>query len=291
MSARPVLLAAWSVVWRLLAFLSLLGLLLAAWFIPLQPAMRGLRSRAPHATDLAAEIGMALTLLLASAIFARLDRKRLRDLGLAPGGAARDVAIGLAMGAAGLGAALAILAIAGRIGPGPGRPRADEALALALGAVAVNALTQQLLLNGYPYRVLRDRTGPVAAVVISAAIFSAYHAGAFRGAWLPPVNVFLAGLVFVLARERTGRIWLPLGMHIAWNGLLGPVLSLTVSGQTRLGTGAPALRLEGSALWTGGAFGLEGGLAVTIAALALIALLSIGFRPRPSAAAGPPPGA
>jgi glycosyltransferase involved in cell wall biosynthesis len=81
MSARAVLLGAWSILWRLLAFFVFFGLLLAAWLIPLRGVITGAERR-PGASALALEAGMALTLLVAGAVFARLDRRRLRDLGL-----------------------------------------------------------------------------------------------------------------------------------------------------------------------------------------------------------------
>jgi uncharacterized protein len=32
-----------------------------------------------------------------------------------------------------------------------------------------------------------------------------------------PINLFLAGLLTSLLRERTGALWIPIGMHWTWN--------------------------------------------------------------------------
>jgi hypothetical protein len=44
-------------------------------------------------------------------------------------------------------------------------------------------------------------------------------------------------------------LWLPIGIHFAWNSLLGPVLGLTVSGTDQLGVGWRVFQVEGPALF------------------------------------------
>jgi hypothetical protein len=111
---------------------------------------------------------------------------------------------------------------------------------------------------------IRRQAGLSVAVGLSALLFSVYHFGAFKGTWLPAVNVFLAGTLFCLAFGLTGGLWLPISIHFAWNFLLGPALGLTVSGSSGLGSGWRLLEVAGPELWTGGGFGLEGGLVVTL---------------------------
>jgi len=123
-------------------------------------------------------------------------------------------------------------------------------------------------------------------VLVSSALFSLYHAGAFQGGWLPPLNVFLAGLVFCLAYGITGNLWFPTSVHFAWNFLLGPLLGLTVSGSGELTAALPLIELDGPARFTGGAFGLEGGFVVTLTTTALVfALMAILRRRSRSVAA------
>ncbi len=152
---------------------------------------------------------------------------------------------------------------------------------LLLGSTSVlfNVLTQQLLLCGYIFQTIRSRAGFPVALLVSAALFAGYHAGAFQGAWLPAVNVFAAGVLFCLAYGIAGNLWFPVAIHFAWNLLLGPVLGLTVSGTGEMGLGWSVFVIEGPPLFTGGAFGLEGGLVVTLTtALFIIAMAR--FRSR-----------
>src|SRR3989338_8412707 len=76
-------------------------------------------------------------------------------------------------------------------------------------------------------------------------------------------NVFCAGCLFCMSYRFAGNLWFPIAIHFVWNFLLGSVLGLVVSGQSHLGKGSRILNLDGPALFTGGAFGLEGGLIVT----------------------------
>jgi len=71
--------------------------------------------------------------------------------------------------------------------------------------------------------------------------------------------------MFALGYVLTDELAIPIGLHIAWNVLLGSMLGLPVSGiQT------PALLFvvqRGPDAWTGGAYGPEGGLLGSLAFL------------------------
>lgn len=136
-----------------------------------------------------------------------------------------------------------------------------------------NVLTQELLLCGFIFQTIRRQSNNVIAMALSAILFAGYHAGAFKGEWLPVVNVFAAGLLFSLAYITTGNLWLPISIHFVWNLLLGPVLGLTESGKSDLGSGWKMFVVKGPPIFTGGAFGLEGGLVVTLTVLVCIVLL------------------
>ena len=117
------------------------------------------------------------------------------------------------------------------------------------------------------------------AILSSAVLFSAFHAGAFQGAWLlPALNLFIAGVVFGTAYCLSGNLWLPIAIHFTWNLLLGPVLGLTVSGQDDLNGGWQVFAVHGPQLFTGGPFGIEGGLVVTLTSASIIGLMLLWFR-------------
>ena len=72
----------------------------------------------------------------------------------------------------------------------------------------------------------------------------------------------------------TRNLWLPIGIHFGWNFLQGPILGLTVSGQS-VDCGWRLFRLHGTPLFTGGMFGPEGGLIAGVVTLIGIAAVSI----------------
>jgi membrane protease YdiL (CAAX protease family) len=88
-------------------------------------------------------------------------------------------------------------------------------------------------------------------------------------------NTALAGFWLAIAWWRTRSLWLPLGIHWSWNWAMGYVLGLPVSGITSLAP-TPLLRAtdNGPAWLTGGAYGIEGGVACTIALIVSMVFVS-----------------
>jgi hypothetical protein len=94
------------------------------------------------------------------------------------------------------------------------------------------------------------------------------------------------GLARDLAYYLTGNLWMPIGVHFAWNSLLGPVLGLSVSGQDPYNTGTQLFTVEGPRRFTGGTFGLEGGAVVTLTTAIGILALALAWRRKRLAAEG-----
>ncbi len=278
-AARRWLRAAWAVTWRLSAWFVLTGLLAAPGIVALRVGLPNWVRQHPLGTQICGDFTMAFALLLASWLMARfVDHAPAAVLGLSPRRAVRLACGGILLGMAWIAASVGTAWLAGCLSWGPSGHLALLPLLGVSVSLAANALAQQLLLNGYVLHVLRDRVGLPAAAVLSAALFSLYHAPAFHGAWLPPLNVFAAGLLFILARSASGSLWLPTGMHAAWNILLGPGLGLSVSGTEELAQGWRVFVVRGPDLLTGGAFGLEGGLFVSLTTGVAVAVLAARMR-------------
>lgn len=99
----------------------------------------------------------------------------------------------------------------------------------------------------------------VAAVLIAAVLFGLAHMF-FKGA--SPESVLsnaIGGVTYGLAFILTGRLWLGLGLHFAWNFSEGPIVGFPVSGYD-FGAGFFHIADLGPTWLTGGSYGPEGGV-------------------------------
>ncbi len=147
-----------------------------------------------------------------------------------------------------------------------------ELIAVYLPAV----FHEELLFRGYPFQKLW-RMNRLVAVAFTSIVFAALHGGNNAVSGLAMINLFLAGILLALAYARYERLWFPIGIHLAWNLLSGPILGYNVSGFVAnetvfrtVGRGTPWL--------TGGLFGIEGSVWIGIVELAGVALLLRGSR-------------
>ena len=248
-------------------FLYVATLLLLTWATATPPQWAGL-----------------LSAIVATAVMVSWWEDGRWNLGLAAPAsrAAAELCLGAAWGAGLVGvAALAVAALSDvSHAEGGGFPLA-ETLAVFLPA----AVHEELVFRGYPFQKLRAWNRP-AALIVMAIVFAALHTRNPAAGPIGLTNILLGGLLLALAYERYLRLWFPIGLHLAWNLMTGPVLGHEVSGYEANRT----LLLEsgGGPDWlTGGAFGLEGSIVMSAAELCAIAMLwkkqsrhdgSIGFR-------------
>ncbi len=133
------------------------------------------------------------------------------------------------------------------------------------------ALHEELAFRGYIYQKLRtwNRGG---AIAITSCLFAALHGGNWGITPIALANLLLAGVLLALAYERTGHLWLPIGVHLGWNLVSGPILGYDVSGYVA-GTTVLTARAAGPPWMTGGAFGIEGSVCtLAVELLGIIAL-------------------
>lgn len=187
------------------------------------------------------------------------------------------VALGGAIGAAGLVAAVLAIAAAGAIAweRQPGSAGAWLAAVAGQGAIfAVAALAEEALFRGYAFQVLVRWAGPVFATSLGAALFAAAHGANPEVGVLALLNIFLAGVLLGIAYLRTLSLWFATALHMTWNWCMAALFDLPVSGITIFDTPLYDADVGGPAWWTGGAFGPEGGLVGTIGfGLALLLVL------------------
>lgn len=188
------------------------------------------------------------------------------------------LAIGLASGAAAILLPGGVLLWAGFLdlvptAPGPWLPFALS----TFGVLAALAAMEELIFRGYLFGLLLDRWGAATAIGATTVGFTALHAlnpGVTLWAML---CVGVAGLFLGVLRHATGSLAAAWLAHVAINWVQAAVFRMPVSGlHLRLPPGFHG-EMRGPAWLTGGAWGLEGGVA-TAASLLLITFLLLGVR-------------
>ncbi|QRN99640.1 CPBP family intramembrane metalloprotease [Archangium violaceum] len=139
------------------------------------------------------------------------------------------------------------------------------------GTMLAVALFEETLFHGYAFQRAIRGMGPLWSQLVFATIFALAHPfdpamdGSVRV--LAMLNIFLAGWMLGYCYLRTGRLALPIGVHMGWNWAQGS-LGFGVSGNASKGWWTPVL--HGKPTWlTGGDFGLEGS-AISVLILALV---------------------
>ncbi|MFC7275760.1 CPBP family intramembrane glutamic endopeptidase [Paractinoplanes rhizophilus] len=115
---------------------------------------------------------------------------------------------------------------------------------------------------------------PWAALAVSALLFGLAHVPNDDATALSVLSTVVGGCMYGLAFLRTGRLWLPLLLHLTWNFAQGPIFGFPVSGDTDHSTAFILQHASaGPAAVTGGAYGPEGGLLGISARLLVIGLV------------------
>jgi uncharacterized protein len=148
-----------------------------------------------------------------------------------------------------------------------------KALAAGFLVALCQGVLEEVLVRGFIFRLFSLATGTWIALVLSAALFGLLHAANPGATAFSTVAIALeAGVLLAAAYVVSGRLWLPIGLHAAWNVTEGSVFGMSVSG----GVSTPSLiagSLNGPALLTGGAFGPEASVIAVIVCLMLAVVL------------------
>ena len=154
-----------------------------------------------------------------------------------------------------------------------GRNKALVMLPVFIMAIQAGVF-EEILSRGAIFRIVEDGLGTWWSVLISALIFGFLHI------WNPNATVFsslsiaiTAGVILALFYVITRKLWIPIGIHIAWNFTLGGIYGAPVSGGEK--NGLLISEMSGSELLTGGEFGPEASIVTVIFFRSVLVVCSV----------------
>ena len=133
-------------------------------------------------------------------------------------------------------------------------------------------VVEEVVFRGILFRLITDKWNIAVGLTTSSLLFGLAHLGN-PGAtlWAALAITLASGCLFGMAYAYHQTIWVPIGMHWAWNYLEGGVFGCAVSGTPLDYRPLITPGISGSDILTGGAFGPE----ASIICVALGIVLSI----------------
>jgi membrane protease YdiL (CAAX protease family) len=207
--------------------------------------------------DLAVVLWMvALTLAVYVGFVHAVERRQATELALP--GMGRELGIGLLLGAGLYTAGILILMLLGVY-----RIDGFNSWQIPLGLLwfgLSSGFFEEMLFRGLLFRISQEVFGSWIALAVSSLGFGLVHlsnpGASIQGVLFIAIE---AGVLLAAAYMLTGRLWLSMGFHMAWNFTQAAIFPVHVSGS---GTSQGLFRsaIAGPDLLTGGAFGMESSL-------------------------------
>jgi len=176
----------------------------------------------------------------------------------------RGALVGLLMfaGSIGISAALGYIAFEDGNPQRQGVAALGGVLLVLLGWV-VQGSAEEAVTRGWLLPSIGARYTPLLGVIISSLTFAVFHSLNPNLSPIALLNLFLFGVFTAFYALYEGGLWGVFSLHTVWNWAQGNLFGFEVSGGAAPGGTLFNLMEVGPDVVTGGAFGPEGGLAVT----------------------------
>lgn len=210
----------------------------------------------PAGTAAGLAVGAALSVLGFLLVVPRLSGRRAFEL-TGPR-AWREFGIGLAIGAAPIVLAVGVLALVGSYRVTDVSLNWGILAGVMIGVGA--AFAEEVFFRGFMLRLLDKRFGSWVALAGVSLVFGLIHlTNPGATLWGAIAIVLAAGPLLNAAYLLTRRLWLPIGIHLAWNAAQSALFGIDVSGSGS-GRGLFESELRGAEWLSGGSMGVEGSI-------------------------------
>ncbi len=214
-------------------------------------------------------LGMLFLTVLVSIsvyIFAKKIQKRNKEsLGLTSPNKFKNYIKGLLLGIGMIGGVILILKILGLIEIKSNIANISPIIYLfiIIGWIC-QGFEEELVTRSILMNFLAAKYSPLVGIISNALIFSLLHLANNSFGFLAAINIFIVGILFSLLFYVSDDIMLSAAAHSFWNFAQGNIFGISVSGIANSKNTIFISKLLGNPSLTGGAFGIEGGLATTI---------------------------
>ena len=222
----------------------------------------------PMDRSAAAAVKVAVTIILALAAYKfgilRLGDRSRDDL---PGNRfVIDTALGLVIGGVLFGAIVGVAALLGVYRIVSCCSTTNLISDLFIAAI-MPGFMEELFFRGILFRWTEEMLGSWMALAMTSVLFGFAHAMNPNATLFSSTAIAIeAGILLGGAYMLTRNLWLPIGLHAAWNFTQGYLFGIPVSGVAE--EGMVRSTLSGSELVTGGGFGLEASVIAFVLATA-----------------------
>jgi membrane protease YdiL (CAAX protease family) len=150
---------------------------------------------------------------------------------------------------------------------------APDGIAFAILCLAAGSVGEEVFFRGYGFQTLISRLGAWPSIMLIGALFGVMHSANPDASTFGIVNTAGFGILFGYAYLRSRDLWLPVGLHFGWNITL-PAFGANLSGIKIFKeiTGHEMVWRTGS-LWSGGQYGPEASLLVSLAFIPMFVFL------------------
>lgn len=189
----------------------------------------------------------------------------------------QNLVIGSLLGAATLSLAIGIAWAFGGVSFSMNQAGASaiiQTLALTFAVFFAAGAAEEALFRGYIFQTFDRSRLTLFAIVFTSLLFATVHNANPNASVFSWSNTFLAGIWFAVAYLRTRNLWFATGLHVMWNWMQGAFFGVEVSGLKELIPAPFLVKADAGPAWlTGGDYGLEGGIACTMALLVSTAVI------------------
>lgn len=127
------------------------------------------------------------------------------------------------------------------------------------------AVSEEIAFRGYAFQTLIQGVTFLPATIVMSVTFAVAHRGNPEITTLAFVNLVIAGVWLSVAYMKTRSLWLPIGLHWAWDLSQTTVFGYPTSGIESANRKMIDAIQSGPVWVTGGSFGPEGGALATVA--------------------------